>query len=414
MRQFQDLGHEVVFLIGDFTGRIGDPSGKSATRPALDDDQIRANADTYREQVFKVLDPDATVVRFNSEWFGPMSAADLVRLASRQTLARMLERDDFARRYAAQRPIALHEFLYPLVQGHDSVALECDVELGGTDQKFNLLMGRELQKAAGQPAQVVMTMPLLEGLDGVNKMSKSLDNYIGVHDAPGEMFGKVMSVDDVLMWRWFDLLSLRPSAELKALRDGVERGANPRDAKVELARELVARFHDAAAAERAHEEFVRRFRQGALPEDLETRPVAVGEAGRPIVNLLVDAGLVDSTSEGRRMVSQGAVRLDGERVGGRPARARAWTGGRAAGGQAPRGAPKARALRADNRSSPGACGHDRAFGPQGADATARNFFAGSVDARFEVPILALLDAARAARRTGDARGKGTKNSTKDG
>ena len=315
MRQFQELGHEVVFLIGDFTGRIGDPSGRNATRPALDDEQIRANADTYREQVFKVLDPERTEVRFNSEWFGRMSAADLIRLASRQTLARMLERDDFARRYAGQRPIALHEFLYPLVQGHDSVALECDVELGGTDQKFNLLMGRELQKAAGQAPQVVLTMPLLEGLDGVQKMSKSLGNYVGVHDAPEDMFGKVMSVGDDLMWRWFDLLSLRPQSELDALRARVGAGANPRDAKVELARELVTRFHDGAAAAAAHEAFVARFRDGALPGDLTATVLRVGEGGRPIANLLVDAGLVPSTSEAHRMVDQGAVRLDGERVG---------------------------------------------------------------------------------------------------
>ena len=315
MRQFQELGHEVVFLIGDFTGRIGDPSGRNATRPALDDEQIRANADTYREQVFKVLDPERTEVRFNSEWFGRMSAADLIRLASRQTLARMLERDDFARRYAEQRPIALHEFLYPLVQGHDSVALGCDVELGGTDQKFNLLMGRELQKAAGQAPQVVLTMPLLEGLDGVQKMSKSLGNYVGVHDAPEDMFGKVMSVGDDLMWRWFDLLSLRPQSELDALRAAVDAGANPRDAKVELARELVTRFHDVAAAAAAHAAFVARFRDGALPEDLPATVLRVGEGGRPIANLLVDAGLVPSTSEAHRMVDQGAVRLDGERVG---------------------------------------------------------------------------------------------------
>ena len=314
MRQFQELGHEVVFLIGDFTGRIGDPSGRNATRPALDDEAIRANADTYREQVFKVLDPERTEVRFNSEWFGSMSASDLVRLASRQTLARMLERDDFARRYAERRPIALHEFLYPLVQGHDSVALEADVELGGTDQKFNLLMGRELQKAAGQTPQVVMTMPLLVGLDGVQKMSKSLGNYVGVDDEPEEMFGKVMSVDDALMWRWFDLLSLRPDGELAGVRAAVDGGGNPRDAKVELARELVARFHGAAAAGRAHEAFVRRFREGALPEDLEARSIAVGPDGRAVANLMVDAGLVPSTSEAHRLVRQGAVRIDGERV----------------------------------------------------------------------------------------------------
>ena len=315
MRQFQDLGHEVTFLIGDFTGRIGDPSGRNATRPPLDDAQVAANADTYREQVYKVLDPERTVVRFNSEWFGSMGASDLIRLASRQTLARMLERDDFSRRYAEQRPIALHELLYPLVQGYDSVALRSDVELGGTDQKFNLLMGRELQKAAGQRPQVVMTMPLLEGLDGAQKMSKSLGNYVGVDDAPADMFGKIMSIDDALMWRWFDLLSLRPTHELETLRRSVEEGGgNPRDAKVELARELVTRFHDAAAARTAHEGFVRRFRENALPEDLDETVLAVGEDGRAIANLAVDAGLVPSTSEAHRMVRQGAVRIDGERV----------------------------------------------------------------------------------------------------
>ncbi len=314
MRQFQQLGHTAVFLIGDFTGRIGDPSGRNATRPALDDEQIRANADTYKEQVFKVLDPELTEVRFNSEWFGRMGAGDIIRLASRQTLARMLERDDFARRYAGRQPIALHEFLYPLVQGHDSVALRADVELGGTDQKFNLLVGRELQKADGQTPQVVLTMPLLEGLDGVQKMSKSLGNYVGVQDGPEEMFGKVMSVGDALMWRWFDLLSLRPQGELDALRRRVDEGGNPRDVKFELAAELVTRFHDAAAATRAHEGFVARFARNELPTDLEERRLEIGPAGRPLANVLVDAGLVSSTSEGHRMAKQGGVRIDGERV----------------------------------------------------------------------------------------------------
>ena len=314
MRQFQQLGHTAIFLIGDFTGRIGDPSGRNATRPALDDEQIRANADTYKEQVFKVLDPELTEVRFNSEWFGRMGAGDLVRLASRQTLARMLERDDFARRYAGRQPIALHEFLYPLVQGHDSVALHADVELGGTDQKFNLLVGRELQKVDGQVPQVVLTMPLLEGLDGVQKMSKSLDNYVGVQDAPREMFGKVMSVDDALMWRWFDLLSLRSQDELDALRRRIDEGGNPRDAKLELADELVTRFHDAAAASDAREAFTARFARNELPADLEEQRLGVETAGRALANVLVDAGLVPSTSEGHRMAKQGAVRIDGERV----------------------------------------------------------------------------------------------------
>ena len=314
MRQFQDLGHEVTFLIGDFTGRIGDPSGRNATRPPLDDEQIRSNAETYREQVFKVLDPARTVVRFNSEWFGPMPASDLIRLASRQTLARMLERDDFARRYAENRPIALHEFMYPLVQGYDSVALRADVELGGTDQKFNLLVGRELQKADGQPPQVVVTLPLLEGLDGVQKMSKSLGNYVGVNDSPEDMFGKLMSIPDGIMWRYFDLLSLRDNASIARLRAGVESGANPRDAKYELALEIVGRFHGPAAAERAKASFVARFTRGALPEELETVRLAVEGDGKALANILVEAGLTASTSDSHRMVKGGAVRVDGERV----------------------------------------------------------------------------------------------------
>lgn len=313
MRQFQEFGHTAIFLIGDFTGRIGDPSGRNATRPPLDDEQVLANANTYREQVFKVLDPELTEVRFNAEWFGKMSASDLIRLASRQTLARMLERDDFSRRYKEQRPIALHEFLYPMVQGYDSVALEADIELGGTDQKFNLLMGRELQKANGQPAQIVLTMPLLEGLDGVQKMSKSLGNYVGVDDAPDDMFGKLMSIPDTLMWRYFDLLSLRPNQEIDDLRRRIDDGANPRDIKYELAQEMVARFHGAAAAEPAKAAFIARFRDGALPEDVPEVSIEVGE-GRAIANVLVDAGLTSSTSDSHRMVKQGAVRIDGERI----------------------------------------------------------------------------------------------------
>lgn len=314
MRQFQDHGHEVTFLIGDFTGRIGDPSGRNATRPPLDDEQVRRNADTYAAQVFKVLDPERTRVRFNSEWFGSMSSVDLIRLASRQTLARMLERDDFSKRYKGNQPIALHELLYPLVQGYDSVALQSDVELGGTDQKFNLLMGRELQKAVGQSPQVVLTMPLLEGLDGVQKMSKSLGNYVAIDDTPAEMFGKLMSIPDSIMWRYFELLSLRGNDELDALRRSVEDGVNPRDIKYELGLELVARFHGTPAAEEARRGFIARFRQGALPEDLETRNVMVGADGRPLANLLVDTGLTDSTSESHRLVRQGAVRIDGERI----------------------------------------------------------------------------------------------------
>ncbi len=313
MRQFQEFGHTAIFLIGDFTGRIGDPSGRNATRPPLDDDQVRANAETYKEQVFKVLDPKLTEVRFNSEWFGAMKASELIQLASRQTLARMLERDDFSRRYKEQRPIALHEFLYPMVQGYDSVALEADVELGGTDQKFNLLMGRELQKANGQDPQIVLTMPLLEGLDGVQKMSKSLNNYIGVEDTADDMFGKVMSIPDSIMWRYFELLSAQSADQIHELRQRVELGGNPRDIKYELGLELVARFHGASAAEPAKEAFVKRFRDGAVPDDVSAVEVTVGE-GRALANVLVDAGLTASTSESHRMVKQGAVRLDSVRV----------------------------------------------------------------------------------------------------
>jgi tyrosyl-tRNA synthetase len=315
MRQFQDLGHEAIFLIGDFTGMIGDPSGKNATRPSLSPDEVAANAETYKEQIFKILDPEKTRVVFNSEWMGKMDAADLIRLASRNTVARMLERDDFSKRYAANQPIAIHEFLYPLVQGYDSVALEADVELGGTDQKFNLLMGRQLQQAFGQKPQIVLTMPLLEGLDGVNKMSKSLDNYIGITDAPEDMFGKLMSVSDELMWRYFELLSFRPLNELQAYRERVAGGENPRDIKFELALELVARFHDAAAAEQAKEAFINRFRNNELPDDLPETVLECGDAGQlGIGHVLQQAGLVASTSEAFRMIKQGAVRIDGQRI----------------------------------------------------------------------------------------------------
>jgi len=313
MRQFQDLGHQVIFLIGDFTGRIGDPSGRNATRPPLDDEAIMANAQTYKEQVFKILDPERTEIRFNDEWFGPMSAVDLIRLASRQTLARMLERDDFAKRYKEQQPIALHEFLYPMVQGYDSVALKCDVELGGTDQKFNLLMGRELQKANGQPAQIVLTMPLLEGLDGVKKMSKSLDNYVGVDDSPDDMFGKLMSIPDAIMWRYFDLISLRSNEEIAKFRQAIEDGMNPRDVKFELGLEIVERYHSKEAAESAKDSFINRFKHGQLPEDLETLEIAVGD-GRPLANLLVDAGLTSGTSDSHRMIKAGAVKIDGHKT----------------------------------------------------------------------------------------------------
>ena len=315
MRQFQDLGHEAIFLIGDFTGMIGDPSGKNATRPSLSPDEVAANAETYKEQIFKILDPDKTRVVFNSEWMGKMDAADLIRLASRNTVARMLERDDFSKRYAGNQPIAIHEFLYPLVQGYDSVALEADVELGGTDQKFNLLMGRQLQQAFGQQPQIVLTMPLLEGLDGVNKMSKSLDNYVGITDAPEDMFGKLMSVSDDLMWRYFELLSFRPLQELQKFRDRVAAGDNPRDIKFELALELVARFHDDGAAEQAKEAFINRFRNNEVPEDLPETVVECGEGGQlGVGHVLQQAGLVASTSEAFRMIKQGAVRIDGQRI----------------------------------------------------------------------------------------------------
>jgi tyrosyl-tRNA synthetase len=314
MRQFQQLGHQVIFLIGDFTGRIGDPSGRNATRPALDDAAIMENAQTYKEQVYKILDPGLTEVRFNAEWFGAMSASDLIRLASRQTLARMLERDDFSKRYREQQPIALHEFLYPMVQGYDSVALECDVELGGTDQKFNLLMGRELQKGNGQKPQIVLTMPLLEGLDGVQKMSKSLNNYVGVNDAPNEMFGKLMSIPDSIMWRYFELLSVKSNVEIEKLKLATQEGMNPRDVKYELGVEIVETYHGVEAAIAAKEAFIQRFRQGQLPEDLVALQIEVGVEGRPLANVLVDAVLTSGTSESHRMIKQGAVRLDGQKV----------------------------------------------------------------------------------------------------
>jgi len=309
MRQFQERGHEVIFLIGDFTGMIGDPSGRNVTRPPLTPEEVQANAHSYESQVFKILDPQRTRVDFNSRWFGPMAASKLIEIAARHTVARMLERDDFAKRYADGRPIAVHEFLYPLVQGYDSVALQADVELGGTDQKFNLLVGRHLQEAYGQEPQIVMTMPLLEGTDGVNKMSKSLGNYIGINESPSEMFGKTMSISDELMWRYFELLSFRPLAEIATLRREVSEGRNPRDVKFELAREIVARFHDAGAAARAQEEFIARFRQGAAPEKIETMQIATGGKSLRLANLLKMTGLVASTSEGNRLIEQGAVRV---------------------------------------------------------------------------------------------------------
>ena len=314
LRQFQEQGHQVIFLIGDFTGMIGDPTGKNATRPPLTREAVAENAKTYREQVFKILDPARTEVRFNSEWMEGLGAAGMIRLAASHTVARMLERDDFAKRYAAQQPIAIHEFLYPLIQGYDSVALRADVELGGTDQKFNLLMGRELQKQHNQAPQAILTMPLLEGLDGVNKMSKSLGNYVGISEAPGEIFGKLMSISDTLMWRYLELLSFEPLAVIAAWRREVEAGANPRDVKVRLAREIVARFHGAGAAQAAQAEFEARFQRGALPEDMAELRVDCAQEALPVAQLLKLAGLVPSTSEALRQIAGGGVKLDGEKV----------------------------------------------------------------------------------------------------
>jgi tyrosyl-tRNA synthetase len=314
MRQFQEFGHEVVFLIGDFTGMIGDPSGRNATRPPLTRDEIAANAATYQAQIFKILDPEVTRIEFNSTWMSKIDAAGLIRIAAQHTVARMLERDDFNHRYRSGQPIAIHEFLYPLVQGYDSVALRADVELGGTDQKFNLLVGRQLQQHYGLDPQIVMTTPLLVGLDGTQKMSKSLGNYIGITDPPDEMFGKIMSISDELMWQYFELLSFRRLDEIAALRVSVSEGMNPRDAKFELAREIVARFHSVGAATRAKDEFIARFRQGEMPESMPEVCVASKDGGLGLAHLLKAAGLVSSTSEAFRMIGQGAVRVDGERV----------------------------------------------------------------------------------------------------
>jgi len=314
LRQFQELGHEVIFLIGDFTGLIGDPSGRNVTRPALTAAQVAENAATYKAQIFKILDPDRTRIAFNSEWMGPFSAADLIKLTARHTVARMLERDDFRKRIEAGKSIGIHEFIYPLVQGYDSVALEADVELGGTDQKFNLLVGRQLQQAYGQSPQVVLTMPLLEGLDGVNKMSKSLNNYIGITDAPDDMFGKLMSVSDELMWRYFDLLSFNTTSQIDALRQQVADGANPRDVKFGLALELVGRFHGRAAAAAAQDSFIKRFKKNEIPDKIQEVTMQASEGRIGIANLLRQAGLVTSNGEAFRMIRQGAVRIDGERV----------------------------------------------------------------------------------------------------
>jgi tyrosyl-tRNA synthetase len=314
LRHFQELGHHVMFLIGDFTGMIGDPSGKNATRPPLSREQILENARTYQDQVFKILDPERTEICFNSTWMEGLGSAGMIRLAAQHTVARMLERDDFAKRFAGNQSIAIHEFLYPLCQGYDSVAMRADVELGGTDQKFNLLVGRELQKHHGQAAQCVMLLPLLEGLDGVNKMSKSLGNYIGINEPASEIFGKVMSVSDDLMWRYFDLLSFQSADSIAGLRSEVVEGRNPRDIKVMLAMELVSRFHGAQAAAAAHEDFVARFQRGVAPEEMPEIRVEASGAGVAISRLIKQAGLTSSTSEAIRMIAQGAVRVNGGRV----------------------------------------------------------------------------------------------------
>ncbi|MCP4984455.1 MAG: tyrosine--tRNA ligase [Gammaproteobacteria bacterium] len=317
MRQFQELGHHIMFLIGDFTGMIGDPSGKSVTRPPLTAEQIQQNALTYQKQVFKILDPETTEICFNSTWHGPRNSADMIRLASRHTVARMLERDDFSKRYKSNQPISIHEFLYPLVQGWDSVEMKADVELGGTDQKFNLLVGRELMKAEGMEPQVILTMPILEGLDGVQKMSKSLDNYIGIEDSPNEMFGKIMSVSDELMWRYFELLSFRPMSEIEQFQSEIAGGANPRDIKFLLAEEIITRFHDGAAAEAAKRDFIARFAKGAMPDEMPEVNLTLERDRIGIAALLKQAGLTSSTSESFRMIQQGAVKLDGEKVSDR-------------------------------------------------------------------------------------------------
>ncbi|HSW13268.1 MAG TPA: tyrosine--tRNA ligase [Solimonas sp.] len=314
MRAFQEAGHEAVFLIGDFTGMIGDPTGKNETRKPLTRQQVEENAQTYKAQVFKILDPERTTVVFNSQWLDALGTEGIIRLAAQHTVARMMERDDFSKRYAAGQPIAVHEFLYPLLQGYDSVALKADVEMGGTDQKFNLLMGRHLQSAYGQKPQCILTVPILEGLDGVQKMSKSLGNYVGVNEAPGDMFGKLMSVSDTLMWRYYDLLSFKPLAEIARLRQSVVGGANPRDIKMELGIEIVSRFHGTGAGEAAKAAFIAQFSQGALPEDIPEVRIAAPAAGLPIGRVLKEAGLVPSNSEANRMIDQKAVRVDQQRI----------------------------------------------------------------------------------------------------
>ena len=314
LRHFQQLGHQIVFLIGDFTGMIGDPSGKNKTRPALDENEIKENARSYKNQVFKILDPKLTDVRFNSEWSKKLGAEGIIKLASQYNLARMLERDDFNKRYKSNQTIALHEFLYPLIQANDSIALEADIELGGTDQKFNLLVGRELQRAYGQDPQVVITVPILEGLDGKNKMSKSLNNYVGIDESPSEMFGKIMSISDELMWRWFELLSFKSIDEIKALKADQVNGKNPRDIKIELAKELIARFHDDQSANLAEENFINQFQKKNIPDDIEEVSITISESSISLTNLLKESGMTSSASEAMRMIKQGAVRINEEKI----------------------------------------------------------------------------------------------------
>ena len=314
LRHFQQLGHQIVFLIGDFTGMIGDPSGKNKTRPALDETEIKENAKSYKNQVFKILDPKLTDVRFNSEWSNKLGAEGIIKLASQYNLARMLERDDFNKRYKSNQTIALHEFLYPLIQANDSIALEADIELGGTDQKFNLLVGRELQRAYGQDPQVVITVPILEGLDGKNKMSKSLNNYVGIDESPSEMFGKIMSISDELMWRWFELLSFKSIDEIKDLKADQVNGKNPRDIKIELAKELIARFHDDQSANLAEENFINQFQKKNIPDDIEEVSITISESSISLTNLLKESGMTSSASEAMRMIKQGAVRINEEKI----------------------------------------------------------------------------------------------------
>ncbi len=314
LRQFQDLGHEILFLIGDFTGMIGDPTGKSATRPPLTQEDVEKNAHSYQQQIFKILDKDRTRVVFNSQWMSKMSSADMIKLAASSTVARMLERDDFSKRYKNGQAIAIHEFLYPLIQGHDSVVMKADVELGGTDQKFNLLMGRQLQEQHGQKPQCVLTMPILEGLDGVQKMSKSLNNYIGIDDVPKDMFGKIMSISDDLMWRYFELLSFRPMSEIEGFKAEMQQGKNPRDIKFLLAEEIIERFHSEADAVAAREGFIAQFAKNRIPDDIPELSFEAPEEGYAIANLLKDAGLCSSTSDAMRMIQQGAAKIDGEKI----------------------------------------------------------------------------------------------------